>query len=65
MNWYSTGRNRATQGTKPAISYAALYNLCNIHLEMERKQPKKAKAKFYAAERVIERRNGRDTVLHT
>ena len=57
--------DRATRGAKPAISYAALHNLCNIDLEKKRKQPRKSKGKFYEAERVIDRRNGRDTVLHT
>ena len=57
--------DRATRGAKPAISYASLHNLCNIHFEKKRKQPRKAKGKFYEAVRVIEKRNGRDTVLHT
>jgi hypothetical protein len=52
-----------TRGAKPAISYAALHNLCNIHTEKKRRQTSKATGKFIEAERIIARRNGQATLL--
>lgn len=51
-----------TRGAKPAISYAALHNLYNIHSEKKRRQPRKATGKFFEAEKIIARRNGHATV---
>jgi hypothetical protein len=52
----------ATRGAKPAISYSALHNLSNIYSEKKKKQAKKATGRFLEAERIIERRNGRESV---
>ena len=53
-----------TRGAKPAISYAALHNLCNIHTEKKKRQTRKATGKFFEAERIIAKRNGHATVLY-
>jgi hypothetical protein len=47
----------------PVISYRDMHNLCNINVEIKRNLVTKAKSKFFIAERVIERRGGRGTVL--
>jgi hypothetical protein len=46
------------------ISYWDMHNLCNINVERKRKLVTKTKSKFFIAERVIERRGGRGTVLY-
>jgi hypothetical protein len=52
-----------TRSATPAIAYRDMHNLCNINIERRRKAVKKAKTKYFEAERVIERRGGRGTVL--
>lgn len=55
---------RATRHAKPVIAYSSLHNLCDvIRAEKRRKHGKKTIGKFYKAERIIERRNGPNTVL--
>ena len=52
-----------TRSATPVIAYRNMHNLCCINIERRRKAVKIAKSKYFEAERVIERRGGRDTVF--